>query len=149
MTVSMRLPFPSSERRSFRSQRSHLRSAVFSAALAGSLLAAAGSALAKPPEGVPIDPAVHEWFESLVRADGLHCCGAADCRVADPREIRVTKDGIEVLLNGKWQAVLDQLIVHRENAPFAATIVCKGHTDSGDLTLAEERLYCVVPYAGG
>jgi hypothetical protein len=105
---------------------------------------ASSAAVAKPPPG-PIDPAIHEWFESLVRADGLHCCGAADCRIAAPGELRSGDNGFEILLNGKWQPIPEVMMVHRENAPFAATIICKSHDDMeiGD------RLYCVVPYAGG
>lgn len=106
----------------------------------------AGSpAIAKPPPG-PIDPAIHAWFESLVRADGLHCCGAADCRIAAPGELRTGDNGFEILLNGVWQPVPESMLVHRENGPFAATIICKAHSDD---ILVGDKLYCVVPYAGG
>lgn len=118
----------------------------FSISLAISVLCAASSAaIAKPPPG-PIDPAIHQWFESLVRADGLHCCGAADCRIAVPGELRAGQNGFEILLNGEWQPVPEAMMVHRESGPFAATIICKSHSD--DMQTGD-RLYCVVPYAGG
>jgi hypothetical protein len=102
-------------------------------------------ARAAPPPG-PIDPDVAAWFEGLVRADGIHCCGVGDCRIAGQHEVRTTSTGYEVLLNGSWTPVPDSIIVHRDKAPFAATIICKSHYDSA---VIEERLYCVVPYAGG
>jgi hypothetical protein len=117
------------------------------AVIVGALFAAPASA--KPPADMPIDPAVHAWFESLVRADGVHCCGSADCRIADPATLRTSAKGIEILLNGEWQAVPESLLVHREDAPFAATIVCKAKIDESDITDSLERLYCVVPYSGG
>jgi len=107
------------------------------------LTTTASSAFAKPPPG-PVDPEVHKWFENLVRADGLHCCGAADCRVADPGTVRTGATGYEVILNGEWQPVPDSVVIHRENGPFAATIVCKSHSED-----TNERLYCIIPYAGG
>jgi len=103
------------------------------------------AAVAKPPPG-PIDPAVHAWFESLVRADGTHCCGVADCRIASPNEVRVGANGFEVYLNGVWQSVPESMMVRRENGPFAATIICKTHSED---ELTPDKLYCVVPYAGG
>jgi len=119
-------------------------SAIFAFCAAGS------AATAKPPPG-PIDPAIHAWFESLVRADGLHCCGAADCRIAAPGELRTDDNGFEILLNGEWQPVPESMLVHRENGPFAATIICKSHdyTVAPSGVIAQEKLYCVVPYAGG
>src|SRR5579862_9652629 len=106
MTVSMRLP-------------------VIIAAMALTLAASASAAFAKPPPGVVVDPAVHEWFEGLVRADGVHCCGVGDCRVASANEFRTAASGggFEVLLNGSWIPVTDEMVIHRENGPLAATIV--------------------------
>lgn len=101
---------------------------------------------AKPPPGMVIDPEIHQWFEALVRADGVHCCGAADCRVAAPGEVRTGPKGFEVQVNGWWMPVPESLMVHRENGPIPATIVCKSHYESKEI---EERLYCVIPYAGG
>ena len=113
--------------------------------VASAVSGASSAAVARPPPG-PIDPAIHAWFESLVRADGLHCCGAADCRIAAPGEIRTDAGGFEILLNGVWQPVPEAMMVHRDNGPFAATIICESHSDDQQLG---DRLYCVVPYAGG
>ena len=101
---------------------------------------------AKPTAGVVIDPEVHRWFEALVRADGVHCCGAADCRVAAPGEVRAGANGFEVQVNGWWMPVPESMVIHRESGPIPATIVCKSHFESKEI---EERLYCVIPYAGG
>ena len=112
---------------------------------ASAICVASSAAMAAPPPG-PIDPAIHAWFESLVRADGLHCCGAADCRIAAPGELRTGDNGFEIFLNGAWQPVPESMLVHRENAPFAATIVCKSHSNDAKIS---DKLFCVVPYAGG
>ena len=110
------------------------------------LCATSTAAIARPPDGVKIDPEVHAWFEALVRTDGVHCCGVADCRIASASEVRTSQNGFEILLNGEWEPVPDSLVVHRESGPFAATIVCKSHFET---TALDEKLYCVVPYAGG
>ena len=127
-------------------RRVWLRRSAAAFALGAVIFFAAGPAFARPPEGEQIDPAVHEWFEALVRADGTHCCGQADCRVASPNEVRAKGDKFEILLNGDWQDVPDSLVVHRESGPFAATIVCKSHFNDAQLL---DVLWCVIPYAGG
>jgi len=142
MTFPTRLPLRLSHRLTHR-----ISHRFFGAIVATALtLSTVAPAFAKPPEGVKIDPAIHEWFEALVRADGVHCCGVGDCRVAAPNEVRTSANGYEVLLNGGWEPVPDSMVIHRENGPLAATIVCKSHYESAEL---DERLYCVIPYAGG
>ena len=109
------------------------------------LLTALATVYGQPPAG-PIDPAVHAWFDGLVRADGASCCKSSDCRFAQPGEVRVSADGFEVKLNKGWVRVPDALLVHREDNPRGLTVVCKSHPE----TLNEpETLYCLVPYSGG
>jgi hypothetical protein len=105
-----------------------------------------GIANAQPPEGVTVDPAIHAWFESLVRADGGHCCGAADCRSAQPGELRAQGDSFQVLLDGQWVDVPAQLVVHRDFSPIGGSVICKTRYDEADNM--PNALYCVVPITG-
>jgi len=101
---------------------------------------------AEPPPG-PIDPVIHAWFEALVRSDGMHCCGEADCRIANPNEVRASGEGFLISINGAWTPVPDAYVVRRDDNPLAATIICRTRwtTQQNELN----RLYCVVPYSGG
>jgi hypothetical protein len=109
-------------------------------------LAFGSVAAAKPPDGVQIDPEVHAWFESLVRADGGHCCGAADCRQAQPGELRESGNGFQVMLDGQWVDVPDYLVVHRDYSPIGGSVICKTRYDATDNV--PNSLYCVVPITG-
>ena len=107
---------------------------------------AAAPAFAQPPDGVTIDPATHAWFENLVRADGGHCCGAADCRPAQPGEMRSTAGGLQVKIDDAWVDVPDYMVVHRDYSPIGDSVICKTHYDPAD-DMANS-LYCVVPVTG-
>jgi hypothetical protein len=109
-------------------------------------VAIGGLAQANPPEGVPIDPQVHAWFENLVRADGYHCCSAADCRLAKPGELRASAQGLQVLLDGEWIDVPEHLVVHRDYSPIGGSVICKTRYGEGDQM--PNALYCVVPFTG-
>lgn len=99
---------------------------------------------AAPPAGQQIDPKIHAWFESLIRADGTHCCGEADCRIAAYSELRQNGDGYQVLIDGQWRDVPPGLIVDREDNPMLSSIICESR---GEYT--PHSLYCLIPFAGG
>jgi hypothetical protein len=71
--------------------------------IVGAFLAGTALAWARPPEGVPLDPAMHEWYQSLKEpGTNYPCCSEADCR---PAEYRMGANGYEALLDDKWVAV--------------------------------------------
>lgn len=111
------------------------------------LAVAAGPVLAEPPEGMPVDPQVHAWFESLVRADGYHCCSVADCRPAQPGEMRSNADGFQVKIDEEWVDVPERMVVRRDYSPIGASVICRTHYDPADYM--SNSLYCVVPVTGG
>ena len=120
-----------------------LSSVVFSFALG---VATIGIAHAQPPEGVTIDPEVHAWFQSLVRADGYHCCGAADCRLAKPGELRQGARGFQVMVDDGWIDVPAEMVVHRDYSPIGGSGICRTRYDATDNI--PNSLYCVVPITG-
>ena len=86
---------------------------------------AVGTALAwaRPPEGVPIDPTLHEWYESLKEPGTLYpCCSEADCR---PTEYRMGGAGYEIRVNDNWMPVpADKVLVGYTN-PVGRAVVCR------------------------
>lgn len=105
-------------------------------ALAIALLPAIGSA--QPPAGMQIDPAVHAWFESLVRADGFRCCSESDCAPAVRGELTESGGNYTVWEEGQPFAIPETKIVRRDDNPLQKTIICKVRT----------AVFCVIPYSG-
>jgi len=117
--------------------------------LAAAVVFMATQASAKPPEGVVIDPKVHEWFENLVRADGAHCCAEADCRLAESNELRLNAaaNGWQIFLNGAWVDVPDSMVVHRDSSPLGGSIICRSRYTEEE-SPEGNNLYCVIPITG-
>ena len=68
---------------------------------------------AAPPVGQPVDPAMSNWYQSLKQpGTGAGCCAVADCR---PYDSRLVADHYEILLNHRWLAVPNSVVLHREN----------------------------------
>ena len=60
----------------------------------------AALAWARPPDGIPVDPAQHDWFQSLkMPGTPFSCCSLADYR---PTDYRMGKGGYEAFLDEKW-----------------------------------------------
>ena len=65
------------------------------------------------PVGQPVDPAMSNWYQSLKQpGTGAGCCSVADCR---PYDSRLVADHYEILLNHRWLAVPNSVVLHREN----------------------------------
>jgi hypothetical protein len=73
---------------------------------------------AAPPEGQPIDPEMHKWYESLKQpGSGAGCCSIADCR---SHESRMVGDHYEIFEHNRWLLVPNAVVLHRENKAGAA-----------------------------
>ena len=76
---------------------------------------------AAPPHDQPIDPVMHDWFQSLKQPNtGSGCCSIADCR---PYDSRIVNDHYEILFNNRWYLVPQEVVLHRENKAGTA-IAC-------------------------
>jgi len=77
-------------------------------------------ALAAPPPDA--DPALAPWFNSL-RQPWTHalCCSMADCRRV---ESRLSGEHYEVMIEGEWRAVPDNVILDRNDNPTGRAIAC-------------------------
>ncbi len=84
----------------------HLQQVVFClwAILAVTLVIAATQIVkAAPPPG-PIDPKIHEWFESQRVPDGTgrSCCSESDGHVIREEDWRIADGEYEVTIEGQW-----------------------------------------------
>jgi hypothetical protein len=79
-----------------------------------------GIAAANPPEGA--DARMAPWFHSLQQpGTGVPCCSISDCRTAD---FRTSGDHYEVMVDGWWQEVLPDKVIHRSENPTGRAVVC-------------------------
>jgi hypothetical protein len=91
-------------------------------------------AWARPPDGTPVDPALHQWYESLkMPGTPFSCCSIADCRPAD---YRMGKNGYEAFLDDKWVPVPQEKVLVGYSNPVGRAVVCR--TQSG-------TILCFVP----
>jgi len=105
----------------------------------------ASPSFSQPPPGADPDSDIGKWFNSLVRDDGLHCCGQqVDCRVAEPGELHYDGDRLFITLNGVSRPVEDKYLVEREDNPMGQSVICRTRFEG-----IESTLYCVVPFNGG
>jgi hypothetical protein len=92
-------------------------------------------AWARPPEGVPADPALHEWYESLKEpGTAWSCCSVADCR---PTEYRMNGTGYEAWLDNQWVRVPQERILVGYSNPVGRAVVCRSP--------ANGAILCFVP----
>jgi len=103
--------------------------------IVGAFLAGSALAWARPPEGVPIDPTMHEWYESLKEpGTSFSCCSEADCR---PAEYRLGGNGYEAWLDDKWVAVPPEKVLVGYTNPVGRAVVCRSP--------ANGSILCFVP----
>ena len=69
---------------------------------------------AKPPQGVTIDPELHEWFERQKNQGGSPCCSVADGHMLEEDAVRIVGDHYEVNINNKWHKIEPRMM--RQNA---------------------------------
>ena len=92
------------------------------ASFTGALLIAA-LAWARPPDGVPIDPALRDWYESLREPGTAYpCCSVADCR---PTDYRMGDSGYEAWLDEQWVQVPDDRVLKNQPNPVGRAVVCR------------------------
>lgn len=102
--------------------------------LLAALSLGAAFAWARPPEGAPVDPALHDWYQSLkMPGTPFSCCSMADCR---PTDYRMGDNGYEALLDGKWVPVPQDRVLVGYTNPVGRAVVCS----SGNGTIL-----CFVP----
>jgi hypothetical protein len=101
----------------------------------GALLAGTALAWARPPEGIVIDPALHDWYESL-REPGTNypCCSIADCR---PTDYRMSDNGYEAWLDEHWVKVPEGRVLTGQPNPVGDAVVCRSP--------ASGAILCFVP----
>lgn len=75
---------------------------------------------AAPPTNA--NPALATWFRSLRAPNGTACCDVADCRQITHR---LTKNGYEVMIGGKWIEVPWERVLRRTDNPTGEAIVCR------------------------
>ncbi|HTW51955.1 MAG TPA: hypothetical protein VME45_08690 [Stellaceae bacterium] len=87
------------------------------------LLLGAALASARPPEGAPADPALHDWFQSLkLPGTPFSCCSMADCR---PTDYRLGQSGYEAFLDDKWVPVPQEKVLVGYSNPVGRAVVCR------------------------
>jgi|SRR5579885_2195015 hypothetical protein len=90
---------------------------------AAALLTGAALAWARPPDGAALDPALHDWYESLKEPGTTYpCCSIADCR---PTDYRMGEDGYEVQFGGEWVKVPDDRVLKHQFNPVGRAVVCR------------------------
>lgn len=87
--------------------------------LAAPLLLLPMRAHAAPPTNA--DPALAPWFGSLKTANGMSCCGVADCRNFP---VTITEHGYSVLYEGNLIPVPPETVSDRTDNPTGAYISC-------------------------
>jgi len=98
------------------------------------LILGAALASAHPPEGVSVDPALHDWFQSLkMPGTPFSCCSIADCR---PTEYRMSESGYEAFLDNKWIPVPQDKVLVGYSNPVGRAVVCR---------TANGTILCFVP----
>src|SRR5579883_409625 len=107
----------------------------FAAAIAAGFFVSA--AQAAPPEGADPDSPTGQWFQNLVRDDGMSCCAVSDCRPVGPDELRSSgSTGLEMRIESVWKEVPEYMIVRRGDNPLGKSIICRSRAE----------VYCVIPY---
>lgn len=87
-------------------------------------LAAALAVLALPALAHEQGEPYADWYNSLSRQDGAHCCGTADCRT---RVLKLKRlgDGAEVTLaDGRTLPVEPKAILQRQDNPTGDVVAC-------------------------
>ncbi|HWB52244.1 MAG TPA: hypothetical protein VG651_24265 [Stellaceae bacterium] len=98
------------------------------------LFVGAALAWARPPEDVPVDPALHDWYQSLkMPGTPFSCCSIADCR---PTDYRMGPNGYEALLDGQWVPVPQEKVLVGYSNPVGRAVVCRS---------ANGAILCFVP----
>ena len=93
-------------------------------------------ATAQPPAGIPTDPTIMAWFQSLkMPGTDISCCGIGDCRFID--DWRTAGQGYQVLIDSKWVDIPTEAVLHRTDNPNGRAVLCL----SPDLA----RIYCFTP----
>jgi hypothetical protein len=93
-----------------------MRAAIF--VLLG--LAAAGAAIAAPPQGA--DQSLAPWYESLKQpGTRVGCCSIADCR---PVESRIVGDHYEALIGQEWLRVPPNRVLDHQPNPAGRAVAC-------------------------
>ncbi len=84
---------------------------------------------------------LHHWYRQLNDINGNSCCSGVDCR---PTEARITRDGVEVLVDGQWTLVPPEKILDKAS-PDLGSHVCSplqpSHYPKG-------HIFCVVLGSG-
>ena len=94
-----------------------------SAYVVGAVIAGTALAWARPPEGGPVDPALHDWYESLKEpGTNFPCCSIADCR---PVDYKLDPGGYEALVETRWVRVPDDKILHGKPNPTGRGVLCR------------------------
>jgi hypothetical protein len=58
----------------------------------------------------PSNAFAHDIYGTLTNGQGISCCGGHDCR---PAHYRITANGVEMLVEGRWIAVPDDTVNYR------------------------------------
>jgi hypothetical protein len=87
------------------------------------VLLIAALALARPPDDIPIDPALHDWYESLKEPGTTYpCCSIADCR---PIDYRMGGEGYEARIDEEWVTVPDDRVLKNQPNPIGRAVLCR------------------------
>jgi hypothetical protein len=109
-------------------------------ALASGLAAAA---LARPPADTPGPYAA--WYEGLKQPrSGTSCCSIADCR---HYRVRIRDGNYEVLFEGAWLIVPNEVILQHEDNPTGDYIACVIDNDFQH-GIREPRVLCFIRAPG-
>jgi hypothetical protein len=91
----------------------------------------------------------HAYYQNWVNKQDKGCCNNQDCGELKDENERMTRDGIEVRIEGEWCPVQAGHYLKRGNAPdWTTSHVCVQRNYSGTKTSACERLLCYQPKPG-
>lgn len=96
------------------------------AILCGAIILAIAFFIALPALGHEGDAELDAWYRSLTQpGTGMSCCNLMDCK---PTPYRMTLDGYMVPIDGGWQKVPPEVVIHNKVNPTSEGVLCHSPT---------------------
>lgn len=87
-------------------------------------------------------PAIREWFRSMRSPFGRLCCAEADGHRTN-YEMRGNQYWVPI--NGQWQPVPPEAVIHGERSPFGDAVVWYQQESQYEVPTGHWRIVCFVP----
>lgn len=114
---------------------------------------------AAPPLGQPVNPEMHDWYQSLKDPNGVSCCNEADCRsieeynqdkeghwhVLIPRDVFTDTEWNKAAwknnfgdVEGIWETIPDSKVIFKLTNPTGKAQLC--------FQVYNNYIYCFLPW---